>query len=99
MLGFQRLYINKYKYVLAKTTRICFLCTKEHLCQATMEKALKTMMKLMLLFVAIAIILVGVVHGARRLEEDYCVPPIEACIVNPKCCPPSGPPPPYMLGR
>jgi len=59
-----------------------------------MEKTLKTMMKLMLLFVAIATILVEVVHGARRLEE-YCVPLIEACIVNPKCCPPPGPPPPY----
>lgn len=60
-----------------------------------MEKTLKTMMKLMLLFVAIVTILVEVVHGARRLEEDYCVPLIEACIVNPKCCPPPGPPPPY----
>lgn len=52
-----------------------------------MARTLKMMLKLMMVFVAIATIYVEVVHGARRLEEDYCMPPVEACILNPKCCP------------
>lgn len=60
-----------------------------------MEKALKKILKLVLMFVAIVTILLGNVDGARRLKSDCEYKPLlpEACIVNPNCCSPIMTPP------